>query len=152
MLEKILVNSRYLILLGVIVTLICSATLFVVTSVAAIDTLFSTVSTLNFDASVVKALAIAMLKYVDLFFIAMGLQIIASSTYKLFINENIKLPKAFDTESFSELKESLIRIGSIVLLIFFLELAVQLTSSRELLEYGLAISLIIAAFAYSVKK
>jgi uncharacterized membrane protein YqhA len=107
---------------------------------------------LNYDAGIVKSLAISMLKYVDLYFIAMGLQIIASSTYKLFINENIKLPKAFDTQSFAELKQSLIRIGSIVLLIFFLEQAVQLTSSRDLLEYGLAIAAIIAAFSYSIHR
>jgi len=53
---------------------------------------------------------------------------------KLFVNKNIKLPAAMDTTSFSELKLSLVKISSIVLLILFVENAVELGPSRELLE------------------
>ncbi|MBT4523081.1 MAG: hypothetical protein HOC23_24015 [Halieaceae bacterium] len=148
MLEKAIIGSRYLAMLTVIITLLCSAILFLYTSTAAVLILFETITAFHPEAKAIHNLSIDMLKFVDLFFIAMGLQIIATGTYKLFINEKIALPKVLDIGSFTELKQSLVKIASIVLLILFLELAVKLIPSRELLEYGIAIAIVIVAFSF----
>ena len=96
-----------------------------------------------------KYLAVSLLKLVDFFFISIGLQIISAGVYKLFIKENLSVPKVMASESFSHLKLTLIRIVTIVLLIDFVEKAVDLGPGEELMHYAVAISLVIAAVSWS---
>jgi uncharacterized membrane protein YqhA len=93
-------------------------------------------------------MAVTLLKVVDMFLICIGLQVIAAGVYKLFINDQITLPAAMNPGTFTELKLSLVKISSLVLLIMFVERAVDLGSSRELLEYGIAIAVIMIAASW----
>ena len=82
----------------------------------------------------------------------MGLQVIATGVYKLFVNDGLTLPAAMNAKSFAELKISLVLISSLVLLIMFVERAVDLGPSRELLEYGIAIAVILIAASWGTQK
>ena len=151
MLELILSKSRYLALLTVTITLASSTLLFVFTSISTVTSLTTAFMQFDLDSGLLKSLAISMLKLVDLFFIATGLQIISAGTYKLFINNNVKLPKVMDVQTFAELKLSVIRIGAIILLIIFLEKVVADDPGQSVLEYGLGIAAIIIAYGYFTK-
>jgi uncharacterized membrane protein YqhA len=148
MLETILKKSRYLTILAVVITLLCALVLYVMTSVSAVIAIYEALTSGNWSATTTKIIAVTFLKVVDMFLICIGLQVIAAGVYKLFINDQIKLPDAMNPDSFSELKLSLVRISSLVLLIMFVERAVDLGPSRELLEYGIAIAVILIAVSW----
>lgn len=151
MLERIILNSKYLALLTVLVTLFCSVVLYLYTSFTALLAVYHAVTEKGFDLDSTKAMAVTFLKVVDFFFICIGLQIISSGIYKLFINPNISLPQVMESDSFSELKLTLVKIVSVVLLIDFVESAVDLGPSRELMEYGIAIAVMLIAVSWGAK-
>jgi uncharacterized membrane protein YqhA len=148
MLEKILQKSRYLVILTVVITLLCAVVLYVITSVSAIMAMYEALTSGDWSTTATKVIAVTLLKVVDMFLICIGLQVIAAGVYKLFINDQIILPAAMNSSSFIELKLSLVRISSLVLLIMFVERAVDLGPSRELLEYGIAIAVIMIAASW----
>jgi len=152
MLETILQKSRYLAILTVVVTLLCAVVLYVMTSVSAIIAIYEALTSGDWSTTSTKTYAVTFLKVVDIFLICMGLQVIAAGAYKLFINDQVSLPAAMNTKSFSELKLSLVLISSLVLLIMFVERAVDLGPSRELLEYGIAIAVILIAASWGAQK
>ncbi len=152
MLEAILQKSRYLAILTVVVTLLCAVVLYVMTSVSAIIAIYEALTSGDWSTTSTKIYAVTFLKVVDIFLICIGLQVIAAGVYKLFINDQISLPNAMNTNSFSELKLSLVLISSLVLLIMFVERAVDLGPSRELLEYGIAIAVILIAASWGAQK
>ena len=96
--------------------------------------------------------ALVFLKIVDFFLLSIGLHIIALGVYKLFINESIELPESMGSKSFDELKLTLIKLATIVLLLDFVEQALASRSSRELMEYGIAIAVILAAVSWGAKQ
>lgn len=149
MLEKVLLTSRYLPLLTVVITLFIAIALYLVTSVTAVLTVLEAVQDPDLSLGATKVLAVSFLKLIDFFFICIGLQIIASGIYKVFVNEDIALPRALAATSFSELKETLVKIASIVLLIDFVEAAVDIGPSGVLMEYGIGIAFVIAAVSWS---
>ena len=151
MIETMLLKSKYLTMAIVIIASFCAFVLYLMTSISAIIAIYETTISGIYTIASTKSLAVKFLKIIDLYLICIGLQIIALGTYKLFVNKNIRLPAAMDTTSFSELKLSLVKISSIVLLILFVENAVELGPSRELLEYGIAISAILIATSWGKK-
>ena len=148
MLEVILQKSKYLTILTVVITLLCALVLYLITSVAAIMAVYEALTSGDWSTTTTKTFAVTLLKVVDMFLICIGLQIIAAGVYKLFINDQITLPAAMNPSSITELKLSLVRISSLVLLIMFVERAVDLGPSRELLEYGIAIAVIMIAASW----
>ena len=146
--EKILQKSRYLAILTVVITLLCAVVLYVITSVSAIMAMYEALTSGDWSTAATKVIAVTLLKVVDMFLICIGLQVIAAGVYKLFINDQIILPAAMSPNSFTELKLSLVRISSLVLLIMFVERAVDLGPSRDLLEYGIAIAVIMIAASW----
>ena len=151
MLEFILLKSRYLAVLAVVVTVLCAIVLYAMTSASAVMAIYQTVTAGDWGATATKTFAVTLLKVVDLFLICIGLQIIAGGVYKLFVNSQLALPPAMNTNSFSELKLSLVTISSLVLLIMFVEMAVAHGSGRELLEYGIAIAVILFAASWGLQ-
>lgn len=151
MLERIILNSRYLALLTVVVTLFCAVVLYLYTSVTALLAVYQAITDKGFDLDSTKSMAVTFLKVVDFFFICIGLQIISAGIYKLFINPNISLPRVMESDSFSALKLTLVKIVSVVLLIDFVESAVDLGPSRELMEYGIAIAVMLVAVSWGAK-
>lgn len=152
MFEKILLNSRYLTYLTVILTLFCALVLYLVTTIAALTTIYQSVMYEGWEIYSVKTLAASFLKIVDFFLIATGLQIIALGIYKLFVNNSIELPEAMGSQSFSELKLTLVKLASIVLLLDFVEHAFRSGPSQELMEYGIAIGVVLLAVSWGSKQ
>ena len=151
MIERIILGSRYLALLTVLVTLFCAIVLYLYTSGTALIGVYQVVTEAGFNLDSTKALAVTFLKVVDFFFICIGLQIISAGIYKLFFNPDISLPTVMEPQSFSELKLTLVKIVSVVLLIDFVEIAVDVGPSRELMEYGIGIGVILVAVSWGAK-
>ncbi len=149
MLEKLLTNSKYLALLTVSITLLAAVMLYAYTCVAGLIAMWDVLIQGDLHLDSAQTLAVSLLKLVDFFFISIGLQIIASGVYKLFIKDDLSVPNVMAPGSFSSLKLTLIRIVTVVLLIDFVESAVAKGPSVELLQYGGAIAVVVAAVSWS---
>lgn len=150
MFERALSGSRYLALITVILAMVGALILYA----TSIITIFQFCTDVLFvylqDIKSSKLIAVGILKLMDLMLIAIGLQIISLGVYKLFINEEYKLPSAMEVNNFHELKELIVKVASIILVVVFLEHAVNLGPSEYILEFGVAVALVIAAVALGI--
>ena len=151
MLETLLVKSRYLALLTVTITLLAAVVLYFYSSVTGLLAMWNVLVNEPLHLDSAKVLAVSLLKLVDFFFICIGLQIISSGVYKLFIKADVSVPAVMRSESFADLKSTLIRIITVVLLIDFVESAVDQGPSEELMQYGIAIAFVVAAVSWSAR-
>lgn len=87
----------------------------------------------------------SLLKGSNLLLIAASLRIMSTGMYKLSIKPDAEQIGPVRINSFDELKYILLSVSIVVLVILFLELAIMLRTSRELLEFGATIALAIVA-------
>jgi uncharacterized membrane protein YqhA len=92
------------------------------------------------------------MKVWDLLLIAASFQIMSTGMYKLFINPQVGQIGPVSITSFDDLKYILVSLVIVVLVILFLEQAIMLGPSRGLLEFGAAISLVIVAGGWTIRK
>lgn len=124
-------------------TLVSAFVLYFMTSVSAIIALYNGLSAGEWDVAATKVLAVKILKIVDLFLISVGLHIISGGMYKLYINDKVKLPSGMNVDSLDELKFSLAKICSLVLLVLFVEMAVDHEDALALMYNGFAIAAVL---------
>jgi uncharacterized membrane protein YqhA len=89
----------------------------------------------------------------DLLLIGSTLQVIAVSLYRLFIApvqvKESKFLSALHIESFHDLKITLVQVAVVILVILFLEQAVESGGTLETLYLGVAIALVMVASTFA---
>lgn len=151
--EHIFQSSRYLVIIAVVTAAISSLLVYLSCINIVFHIVKSTLFALPESAKEGKALIVELLKILDLLLISITLQVIAISLYRLFIapvahNES-KFLAAFNIKDFHDLKITLVQVTSVVLVILFLEHAVEFGATIETLYFGAAIAIIIAASTYA---
>jgi uncharacterized membrane protein YqhA len=143
---RTLVSTKYLAFVTVFVSLISAVSLYIFATLAAFDTIADAFAANSWEMADVKRIAVSLLTVVDFLLIAGTLHFISVGTYKLFLNDKLKVPKPMDVTDYSGLKMQLITIVSTVLLILFLEAAIKPEEAPiGVLEFGIAVSLVITA-------
>jgi uncharacterized membrane protein YqhA len=153
MLEIVFQSSRLLVLIAVAAASI-SAVLLYFASISVLARilldLFQVIPQTTADG---KILAVKLLKLLDLLLLAVTFQIIAVSLYRLFITplrmETSTFLSVLDIKSFHDLKVTLIRVSVVIMVILFLEQAVEIGATLDTLYFGSAIALVIAAATYA---
>ncbi|WP_111658163.1 YqhA family protein [Isoalcanivorax indicus] len=155
MIERIFRGSRLLVLVAVVVCAISSVLLYGASVNIILNVALDVVRDIPASADGGKSLAVRLLKLLDLLLIAITFQIIAVSLYRLFIRqvsvEESKFLSALDIRSFHDLKITLSQVAVVILVILFLEQAVQVGATLETLYLGAAIGIVIAASVYAWK-
>ncbi|GEM_PF-1009556 len=141
--RNIVSSTRYIVLLGVIASLLLSAGVFLLGLIQTVLMIKDAVFILG-EEEVAKQFAIAAITMADFFLIAAGLYIVATGLHELFIG-SLDLPNWLLTKSFEDLKEKLINIIVVVLAVTFLSEVTNWDGTSNLLPYGAAISLLILA-------
>jgi len=153
MIERILQSSRLLVFIAVFSTAISSFLIYL----SCINIVFHMVQEVVFNLPTStgqgKTVAVELLKLLDLLLIGITLQVIAVSLYRLFITP-VKLNEsqflgALNIRDFHDLKITLIQVASVILVILFLEQAVELGGTLETLYLGLAIGIVMAASTFA---
>lgn len=151
--EKLFQTSRFLVLIAVVTAAISSLLVYV----SCINIVFHIVKTTLFSlpesAKAGKELIVELLKILDLLLIGITLQVIAISLYRLFIappkHQESRFLAAFNIKDFHDLKITLVQVSSVVLVILFLEHAVEFGGTIETLYLGIAIAIVIAASTFA---
>lgn len=153
MIERIFQGSRLLVFIAVFATAISSFLIYL----SCINIIFHMAQDVIFNlpttAKQGKPLAVELLKLLDLLLIGITLQVIAVSLHRLFITP-VKLKEsqflsALNIKDFHDLKITLIQVASVILVILFLEQAVELGGTLETLYLGIAIGIVILASTFA---
>ena len=155
MMEKLFKNSRYLVFLTIIVSLLSSVTLYV----ASLNIIFHVLSDFVTNPAVKpldgQILAVNLLKTLDILLIALSFQMIAIAYYRLFISNKPAKESRFLTvlgiHDFHDLKINLMQVSMIILVILFLEQAVESGANFNTFLYGAAIAMVVGAIVLAIK-
>ena len=154
--ERILQSSRILVLLTIVVCAAAACLLYLSSAVIVYNIIWETLSQLPDTADLGKRLAVKLLKVLDTLLIALTFQIIATGLYRLFLgdvdNLDKGLLKAMDIKNFHDLKITLMQVASVIMVILFLEQAVEVGATLETLYFGLAIAVVVLASVFAAKQ
>lgn len=149
MINKLLSSSRFLVLITVVVSGISAALLYLVSAYILFNVVVDTIANLPATADGGKRLVVRLLKLLDIMLIAVTFQIITIGLYRLFISpvddQSNSMVKVLEINNFHDLKVTIIQVASVIMVVLFLEQAVEVGASLETLYFGLAIAAAIIA-------
>ena len=151
--EKIFKATRYVVILSILGVFGISLVLYVDSFVLACQGVIHMVSTVGQESSQdTKTLAVSFIKLIDLFLIATAFYIIALGLYKVFIDNTLPLPDAIACHDFDDLKQVLMKVVTVILVILFLEKAIEWQAGWDILGLGAAMALVITAASWSTSQ
>jgi uncharacterized membrane protein YqhA len=144
MFRRILVSSRFFILIAVVGSLIASVITMVSGMIAVVTSILEVVQTRDVGVKGVKVLAVDILQVVDIFLVGTVLYIMAVGLYELFIDPELSAPHWLKIESLDELKERLVAVVVVMLGVTFLAYVVDLKAGWSILDIGIATAAVLA--------
>jgi uncharacterized membrane protein YqhA len=138
--------SRYLIVVAVIGIFVAATALMfygAVETLTMVGGLFG-----DTGAKGSKALVLAAIELVDLFLLSTVMYVIAIGLYELFVDDTLVLPDWLEIHDLDDLKNKLIGVVIVVLGVLFLGQVIGWDGQRDLLGYGVAVALVVAALTY----
>lgn len=153
MIERIFRSSRFLVLVAVATTAVSAVLLYGVSLNTMLHLLLDLFQQIPSTANDSKSLAVKLLKLLDLLLIAITFQLIAISLYRLFITpaEQSASLGPLDIRSFHDLKKTVIQVSVVIMVILFLEHAVEVGAQLETLYFGAAVSLVVFSAVHAWK-
>lgn len=152
MLRRVLPFARYMMVIPVISTFLGALALLVyealVLTLATVDALQSG----GLSPKAVKVFAVGLIEAVDVFLIAIAVFIISMGLYTLFIDDTLPLPAWMKVSNLDDLKSNLISAVIAVLAVYFLREVVAWDGGRDILAFGLALSLFIGVLTFFLLK
>jgi uncharacterized membrane protein YqhA len=148
MMRRALVSSRYIVIIAVAGTFVGSLALLVYEAIVVAETVIEIIREGAVSSKAAKVLAVRLIEAVDVFLIAIALFIISLGLYSLFVDDTLPLPRWLEVHSLDDLKENLVSVVIAVLAVLFLREAVAWEGGRDLLPFGAAIALVVAALTF----
>ena len=144
MLKKLLVASRFSIIIAVLGLLVASLSLLLNGVYKIYRVLAGALGAVETD----KAMLVGFIESADLFLLAVAMYIIAIGLYDLFIDSQIEMPDWLNIRSLSDLKKKLLDVIIVILGVIFLGKVVNWSGGIEIIYLGGGIALVIAALTY----
>src|SRR5499426_2951177 len=148
MLKRVLNSSRFLVLAAVLGSLAGAAALFVYGLVDTVVVIARTIGTGEISTVGAKQLMLYFIEIFDLFLLGTVMLIMAISLYELFFDSDWKLPARLEIHTFEDLKSNLVTVVIVVMAVTFLGQIVSWNGEADLLSFGLAVALVIAALNF----
>lgn len=148
LIRRALGASRFLVLIAVLGTLAAAVILFVYGAAETVGVLLDLIAKPEVSAKGAKALVLSFIEIVDVFLLGTVLVIIALGLYELFVDPEIVTPEWLHIRTLDDLKSKLVGVVIVVLAVLFLGQAVSWNGERDLLRFGAAVALVIAALTY----
>ena len=144
--SRVIAASRYLIVIAVVGVFALATALLLYGVVETYTLVSGLLGAAGGKGS--KTLILAAIELVDLFLLATVLYVIAIGLYELFINDALPLPSWLEIHNLDDLKNKLIGVVIVVLGVLFLGQVIAWDGQRDLLGYGAAVALVVAALTY----
>ncbi|GCF11999.1 YqhA family protein [Dictyobacter arantiisoli] len=147
MFTRIVLGTRYIILLPVIGSLILSIITLIYGVLAGVVFALHEFTHVDLTASGSKFLAVEDIQLIDIFLLGTVLYIIALGLYDLFIDAHLALPSWLVLRSFEDLKSKLIGIIIVLLAVTFLAAVVNWNGKTDIFSLGIGTSLALLALS-----
>ena len=148
MLSRVLVGSRFFILVGVGSSFLAFLALLVYAAVYAVLMIQYVIVDPDMTAKELKTLALALIQSVDASLLSTVFYIVSLGLYSLFIDETLALPPWLSIHTLDDLKGKLAGVIIVVLGVLFLGYAIAWDGQLSLLPLGGAIASVMAALTY----
>jgi uncharacterized membrane protein YqhA len=146
--QRFLSVSRYLVIIAVAGSLIAATTLLCYGGISIVLLISDTLQKSTISTTGAKVLSLALIETIDLFLLGTVFYIIALGLYELFIDDTIPLPDWLVIHTLDDLKDKLIGVIVVVMAVVFLGHAVNWHGEPEIVSFGAAIALVIAALTW----
>ena len=144
----LLTRSRFLVIFAALGSLAAAIVLFIYGSAEIVGVVAELIAKPEVSSKGAKALTLSFIEIVDLFLLGTVLLIIAVGLYELFVDPGIQMPEWLHIRTLDDLKVKLVGVVIVVLSVLFLGHVVAWNGERDLLHFGAAIALVIAALTY----
>ncbi len=155
MIERIFQGSRFLVLIAVLVSAVSAVLLYTASLNILVHAVLDYLHQVPRMSDEGKSLAVKLLKLLDLLLIAITFQLVAVSLYRLFITplrvEESKFLSALHIRTFHDLKITLTQVAVVILVILFLEQAVEIGATLETFYFGAGVALVMLAAVFAWK-
>lgn len=146
--SRLLSATRYLAIVPVVCIFLAATALILFGAALTVETLFHLVVAGKIDNKVAKELLVSSIELADLFLLGTVLYVIGVGLYELFIDDSLALPAWLAIHDLDDLKNSLIGVVIVVLGVVFLGQVITWNGQQNLLVFGGAVALVIAALSY----
>jgi len=143
--KPLLNASRYLVLAAVFGSLLSATALYAYGLIDTVLGIARAISEGSITDTGAKALMLYFIKVFDLFLLGTVMLILAFSLYELFIDPDFKLASRLNIHSFDDLKTTLVTIVIAVMAVTFLGHIMAWDGESNLLNFGLAVAVVILA-------
>jgi uncharacterized membrane protein YqhA len=150
MINKIISNSRYIILIAVFSAFIIAVTLLVVAGIETIQLVIKSF-TQSMDGKSVKLLALSFIEVIDILLLATVFYITALGLYELFIDEELPTPRWLHITQLDDLKSRLIGVVVVILAVIFLGQVVNWNGGTEIIFLGVSIASVVVAITFFLR-
>ncbi|BBA71083.1 YqhA family protein [Geobacter sulfurreducens] len=152
--NRLIESTRYIILIAVIGSFAAAVTLIAYGGILAFRTITEALASGYVSSKGMKSLVLSFIEVVDTFLLGTVLYIISLALYELFIDDTVPVPQWLTIHNLDDLKYKLVGVVVVVIGVLFLGQVMTWDGQRDLLGYGVAASLVIAALTYflSLKK
>ncbi|MEL7025926.1 MAG: YqhA family protein [Pseudomonadota bacterium] len=151
MFNRLLVASRFLMIVPVLGAFLGASTLLIYGGIEAVQLVTATIAEGQVSRSGAKAVAIEFIEIIDLFLLGTVFYIIAFGLYELFIEPDIGLPEWLEIQTLDDLKNKLVKVVIVVLGVLFLGHVVSWDGSTDIVYLGGGISVVVAALTWFLK-
>lgn len=145
LLRRALLSSRYVVLIAIVMSMLGAISLLLYEAAVIVGAVVQTVQAGVIGPKAAKVLAVGLVEGLDIFLIAIVAYIISVGLYVLFIDRTLPLPSWLKINDLGDLKSHLVSSVIAVLAVLFLREAVAWDGERNLLAFGAALAVIIAA-------
>jgi uncharacterized membrane protein YqhA len=142
-LRRLLVSSRYVVVAGVLGSLVSAAVALLYGAAAVVGLVFEVASTRDVGLISSKHLAIELIQLTDLFLLGVVLYIVGLGLYELFIDAELPTPAWLSTHTLDDLKQRLLGVIVVLLSVTFLSDVVEWDGNTSVLALGAAIGVVL---------
>jgi uncharacterized membrane protein YqhA len=149
--RNIFAASRFIIGLAVLGSFIGSAILLLVATASLFSIAWNEIVNFepdNLGGRHIDRLAVELIEIIDIILLGTVLYIVALGLYQLFIDHNLALPRWLKVNDLTDLKRDLIGVVVVLLGVSFLGEIVNWDGESDMLPFGAAIALVIAALGF----
>ena len=150
MVKRVLASSRFFIVAAALGSFLSAVVLIFSGVMVVIDVALEVIRHPRTDVYEAKKLSVDFIQMTDVFLLGTVLYIVALGLYQLFVDPDLPMPTWLRIRDLDELKERLIGVIMVLLGVTFLGSAVTWDGGSGILEYGVAIAVVIAALSFQV--
>lgn len=146
---RLLGASRLFIAIAVLGLLLASFVTLLYGAVLVVRVIWDTIREYGLDYEGAKVLTVDFVELTDLFLVGTVLYIVGLGLYELFIDPEIPLPAWLHVDNLDDLKSKLVGVIIVLLGVNFLVSVVDWDGTDAILEFGIAIAVVIGALSLS---